>query len=120
MSQDDITTAFLGTLTGNDPTGRGDPNSDREKVKQAVAKRFTEIQGTLIKRPGLEHSDWSKRHLYDGNRCKPENLGWRFIQSYGMHSVEDILSGKCDREVEGAWHENASAEYWYAYEKDWG
>lgn len=106
--------AFIGTLTGNDPTGRGD--ADREAIKKAVADRFLVIRDTLVRRPeGRDNG-----HLYNGNRCKPENLGWRFIQSYGMHKAEDIASGKCDDLIEGAWHENASAEHWYTYEKDWG
>lgn len=110
--------AFIGTLTGNDPTGRGEP--DREAIKKAVADRFLAIKSKLVEGPGLNDPDWTKRGIYDGNRCKPENLGWRFIQHFGMHTVEDILAGKCDEAIEWSWHENARSEYWYAYEKDWG
>ena len=101
---------FIGILTGTDPTGRGDPT--REMLKRAVADRFAVIRDTLVQKQG--------DYVYSGNRCHAEELGWRFIQSHGMIDAQEIRDGKHDEKVTATWHEAASAEHWYMYEKDWG
>lgn len=105
---------FLQVLTGCD-MAQADP------IKVAVATRFAQILPTLKRRGGLEVPAhlWHERHIYDGNRCKPENLGWRFRQSFGDPEPETILAGAWDAQIEATWHEAAKAEYWYAYEKQW-
>jgi hypothetical protein len=54
-------------------------------------------------------------------------MGWRFIQNYQLGkgpdielTAENVMSGKFDDLIELNWHDAAKAEYWYAYEKDWG
>lgn len=114
MSMKDDGTAIL-VFTGSDPW-------ERDEVKDAIGKRLTAILPTLKQRGGLEVPQhlWHERYLYDGNRCKPENLGWRFVQNYGNREPAAILRGDLDAQIEATWHEAAHAEYWYAYEKDWG
>lgn len=90
--------------------------------EQAVADRFKQIAPGLKRRTG--------QYLYDGNRCSPEQQGWRFHQNFAgqlaRHRItpeptpETILAGKHDAELEANWHDAASAEHWYTYEKDWG
>jgi len=104
---------FLSVLTGTDCWGANE-------VKKAIAKRAAELIPKIEKRAGLEHPDWTKRHCYDGNRCEPENLGWRFENRIGSPEPQEILDGKWDEQIEAIYHDAASAEYWYAFEKDWG
>ena len=107
-----IDETFLSVLTGSDCWG-SDP------LKAAVAKRATDLLPTL--RQKQDHEDpVGMGYIYDGNRCKPQNLGWRFRQMFGDHEPEAILAGECDEEIEETWHEAAHSEYWYRYEKDWG
>jgi len=98
---------FASVLTGADCWGP-------HKVKETVAERAKTLLPTLKQ----EHPEGYDA-CYDGNRCKPENLGWRFRQSWGDHKLEDILSGKCDAEITATYHDAASAEHYYRYEKDW-
>lgn len=106
---------FLMILTGNDRT-KGD-----EAIKQAVAERFIKIRDKVVRN--------EEGHLYDGNRCRPENLGWRLLQNcrigFGTKkgtiiTVEKINEGLLDVEIIETFHEAARAENWYAVEKDWG
>ncbi len=97
---------FLGVLTGCDFFTP--PNS----VKTAIAKRAAEIISTFTEKNG--------DYCYDGNRCKPENLGWRFQQEIGFPDHQEILDGKWDKQIEYTWHYAAGSEHHYRYEKDWG
>lgn len=106
--------AFIGIFLGIDPTGRQD--AKREDIKKAVKDRFILIQHKFKQQSLLDDGGYA----YDGNRCLPENLGWRFIQSHGLRSPCDIESGTLDGLIEETWHESARAEHWYRYEKDWG
>ena len=102
-----MSNTFLGVLTGNDHFSAANP------VKAAIAARLTQIVG------GITEGD-SKEFAYDGNRCKPENLGWRFQQWFGAPNPQEILDGKWDAELEQTYHDAAGAEYYYRHEKDWG
>jgi hypothetical protein len=90
----------------------------REAIDNAVAERFNAIKHTFTEREG--------DYIYGGWRCDPERLGWRFRQVVGgsfsavVFNPADIRSGKYDKGIEDTWHESASAEHWYRYEKDWG
>jgi len=102
---------FASLLTGND---HYTPAND---VKTAIAVRATKLI------PNFVQKQWSPGDLdycYDGNRCKPENLGWRFQQSFGSPEPLQIEAGEFDAQIEATYHEAAGAEYWYRYEKDWG
>jgi len=90
-------------------------------IDKVVAERIKQIGPGLRRR----HGDY----IYDGNRCRPENLGWRVLQNHrfapkfldrGEIVAKDVLSGKWDDLIEHTWHDAASAEHWYRYEKDWG
>lgn len=96
---------FRQVLTGQD-------QMPMSAVKEAVAQRMAAILLTIDEKEGY--------HLYGGHRCQPENLGWRFIQSYGEPDPQEILDGKWDAQIEANYHDAASAEYYYRYEKDWG
>ena len=96
---------FIGLLTGKH-------SSCETPVEIAVALRFNQIRSTLKPQTDCR--------CYDGNRCLPEQQGWRFIQSYGERPVEEIAAGKWDAIIEKNWHDCADAEYYYRYEKDWG
>ncbi len=91
-------------------------------VDQAVEKRFIEIreQGPLLSPVLVGHRDIGSGYCYDGNRTEPENLGWRFAQYYDHITSEEIASGEYDEAVIWTYHEAASSEYYYRYEKDWG
>lgn len=101
---------FVSLLTGNDHYTPANP------VKDAVAQRAA----VLI--PGIpQQHPKGYDACYDGNRCKPENLGWRFQQYFGNPSdPQEVLDGEWDEQIVATYHEAASAEHWYRYEKDWG
>lgn len=95
-------------------------------VEQAVATRFLAIRYRLVQREG--------DYLYGYPRTYPHNLGWRFRQNLSLKLKEpggvqwpgypelpaEIAAGKHDEMVEATWHDAASAEHWYRYEKDYG
>lgn len=95
-----------------------------ETISLAVAERFNAIRHTLIEREG--------DYIYNGHRTEADELGWRFRQNHpenpglgllwpGYQGMElDIIDGKHDAMIEAAWHDAASAAYWYRYEKDYG
>lgn len=98
--------AFLGVLTGTDCFGPLDA------VKTAIAQRAMVLIPKITPKTG--------EHCYDGNRCKPENLGWRFQQEIGSPEPQEILDGKWDEEIEDIYHHSANAEHYYRFQKDWG
>lgn len=108
--------ALAGILSGNDPTGTW---TDAD-VKKAVAERFKTIRSSFKPKAGS--------YLYGYSRTAAGNLGWRFIQNLNIPlrserfvpDPKDILAGKYDAQIEATWHDAASAEDWYANEKDWG
>lgn len=86
-----------------------------DPIEQAIADRFTTILPRLARRKG--------EYVYDGNRCRADQLGWRFLQMFGPFRApqyRDIRDGVYDAQIEATWHEAASSEHWYMYEKDWG
>jgi len=96
---------FISVLTGNDHHGV-------DVTKVAIALRAAVIVSSF------EHQEGS--FVYDGNRCDPANLGWRFVQYYGAPPISELFEGKWDQELEATYHDAASAEHWYRHEKDWG
>ncbi len=98
----------------------------RQQVDDAVAARFLAIRKGLKRRTG--------DYLYDGHRCLPEELGWRFRQNLSLKLHEpgglawnpypelpaEIEEGKHDGKIEHTWHDGASAEWYYTHEKDYG
>jgi hypothetical protein len=97
---------FLGVLTGTDQFSQPDP------LKAAIAVRLTALIPAIKQKEG--------DYCYDGNRCKPENLGWRFQQEIGHPSLDEVKAGKWDDEVEWTYHHAANAEHYYRFQKDWG
>lgn len=97
-----------------------------DDVNIAVAERFNAIRHTFRYREG--------DYLYDGSRCSPGELGWRFRQTLSLflHQpgglqweppaalIGEIAAGQHDKIIEATWHDAASAEHWYRYEKDYG
>ena len=95
-------------------------------VDEAVAERFLAIRSKFRERPG--------DYVYNGPRTAPDQLGWRFRQnmSLAMHDPrglawpcypqlpDEIARGQHDRMIEHTWHDAASAEHYYLYEKDYG
>jgi len=93
-----------------------------EMIDKAVETRFNQIKAGLSRKVG--------DYIYSG-RTNPTQLGWRFRQNYesecGKHlfsrrcakdiDTNDILNGVYDDLIEYTWHDAASAQYWYTYEK---
>jgi hypothetical protein len=108
---------FAMVLTGCGPATDAD-------IDQAFVARCTEVIPTITQRP--QNADMG--YLYDGNRTKPDNLPWRIYQTcWGCGLGQkpdvdpaDVLAGKYDEQIEAGYHKAAQAEYWYAFEKDWG
>lgn len=100
----DSTYVALATGTAHD--------NDEPEFYQAVADRFRFLLPYLRQKEG--------EYIYDGNRCAPENLGWRVRQIYNTSRIEYVLNGMIDDQIIATWHEAASAEHWYTREKDWG
>lgn len=118
---------FVQILTGNDQGGASD-------LKQAVAARAAVLIPSFTPRRG--------DYAYDGHRCTPKNLGWRFLQNVRLSrlpqqpggcvgprelagadlpepTIEAIERGEFDRAIEATYHDAAGAEWWYRYEKQW-
>jgi hypothetical protein len=96
-------------------------HAERDGLDSAVAARFKLIRGT----DAFAHRDaddprtmfgWS----YDGNRTLGSELGWRFRQMHGSLNPEETVRGTHDALIALTYHEAASSEYYYRYEKDWG
>lgn len=106
---------FNAVLTGTSPYATDD-------FSKAVAERFEAIKGgEAFAERDENHPDAMLGYCYDGNRCRAENLGWRCSQTVGFDmSPEEIAAGAYDEQIAVGFHEAASAEYWYRYEKDWG
>jgi hypothetical protein len=100
-------------------------------VSEAVAKRFNEIRPRLVQKES-DPANCNGR-IYNGGRCEPRNLGWRFHQNLAIklanplglsmcisvEEIEMIEDGEFDDVIEHTWHDAASAEYWYLHEKQW-
>lgn len=83
-------------------------------------------------RPRLKQRDGE--YLYGGCRARPEELGWRFRQNLSLYLkqpgglcwepptevVGQVEAGEHDALIEATWHDAASAEWYYRYEKDYG
>jgi hypothetical protein len=104
-------------------------------VDEAVAARVEKL--ITANDPRLapideDHPRYMFGVLYDGNRTAPESIAWRFEQNYrdtfwtavanrGTSAIRDeILQGLWDTALIDTYHDAASSEYWYRYEKDWG
>ena len=97
-------------------------HTEQDALCEAVAERFEDINW---KEPFAERTmDHPEArgfgYCYDGHRCEAESLGWRFRQSHGDVAISEIEAGKWDEQIAATYHEAASSEYWYRYEKDWG
>lgn len=103
-------------------------NEGRPTLNSIAQARFEKILPTLAELEG--------DYVYDGSRCSPPNVADRysgnafrknFRQPWRgwlgkLHYVWACLStwlGWQDKKIEATWHERASAEHWYLYEKDW-
>ncbi len=86
-------------------------HAERDALDEAVERRFARL--TIEQR-----TDYG--YCYDGNRTKPENLGWRFRQMHGDLSPLAIEIGLHDDAIAATYHEAAASEHYYRYEKDWG
>lgn len=87
-------------------------HAERTALDWAVANRFNAIRDGLTEQAG--------DFCYDGNRTSADSLGWRFRQMHGDLNPDAILMGAHDAEIEATYHEAASSEHYYRYEKDWG
>jgi len=103
----DVDRTFRAILTGTPPVA-GDP------FTEAVAERFKIIRGA--------HEFHLRRgeYCYNGNRTHPDSLGWRARQSHGEATPESVKAGEYDAQIALTYHEAASIEFYYRYEKDWG
>lgn len=98
---------LLTILTGTDCHDTSNPT-----IKQAVAERITALKPTIKRNAG--------HYCYGGNRCKPENIGWRFMQRIrGNATVAAVQAGDHDDAIVATYHDAARAEHWYRHEKDW-
>jgi hypothetical protein len=105
-----------------------------DALKVAIAKRAASLIPTFVQRSG--------GYCYDGNRCRAENLGWRFIQNIACSrytpapgasigpvelsgknlpepTPEAVERGEFDAVIEATFHDAASAEHYYRFEKRW-
>lgn len=107
---------FAAVLTGTSPY-------EADDFTKAVAERFEAIKDDAAF-AHRDHNHPESRGMgfcYDGNRTRAENLGWRVAQTVGYEkSPEEIAAGLYDAEIAIGFHEAASSEYYYRYEKDWG
>jgi hypothetical protein len=86
-----------------------------DAFSEAVAARFLLIKDN----ESFAHRD--DGFCYDGNRTEAENRGWRARQTVGFAlPSEQVAAGDYDEQIVIAFHEAASSEYYYRYEKDWG
>lgn len=107
---------MIRTLAAFEAIISGTAHFRTEGVDEAVAARARILlQGSS---KAFAHLDGD--YCYDGNRCQPENLGWRFVQFYGAPDPATITAGEFDEQLAATYHDAASAEYYYRYEKDWG
>lgn len=112
MSNNDA--IFHSILTGSSPYAA-------DEFSKAVAERFEAIKGSEAFAERTDINEYGTGFCYDGNRCRPENLGWRTAQTVGFeNSPEEIAAGEYDEQIAIGFHEAASSEYYYRYEKDWG
>lgn len=93
---------FFQVLTGCDT----EPATD---IKAAIGRRTAELAPEPLK----------GEYLYGGSRTMPANLGWRFLQNYGEPTFEALMAGEYDEHLIANYHDAASAEHWYRYEKQW-
>ncbi len=102
-------TAFLTILTGVNC------HAQRDALDLAVERRFEIIRAA-------HEFDWKRDgdYCYDGNRTRGSELGWRLRQRFGALDPVSVEAGTHDSEIAATFHESASAEYYYRYEKDWG
>jgi hypothetical protein len=93
-----------------------------DAFSKAVAARFEQIKGTeAFAHRDATHPSVRFGFCYDGNRTRPENIGWRASQTVGFDmSPEQIEAGEYDEAIAIGYHEAADSEYYYRYEKDWG
>jgi len=104
---DNITT-YNSLVTGDSPYANN-------AFSEAVAARFLNIKGDA------SFAERDESFCYDGHRTNPENLGWRSRQIVGFEmSPDEIAAGDYDEAIVLGFHEAASSEYYYRYEKDWG
>lgn len=108
----------------------GLPHNEGRPFLNRVAKaRFKRIVTSFTKNEG--------DYVYSGYRCSPENVADRFAGSVfrkflGIDPFKGFIGtikyivavvftklGLLDKEIEATWHERASSEYYYMYEKDW-
>ena len=112
----DSNTVLVAVLTGTSPYLP-------DAFSKAVAERFEQIKDGEAFAP-RDHSHPDSHGFgfcYDGNRCRAENLGWRARQETDSEkSPEQIAAGEYDEQIVIGYHEAASSEHWYRFEKDWG
>lgn len=114
---------FISVLTGQDHMT---PPSD---VKSALVERARVLLPSLKQEHPQGHDA-----CYDGSRCEPENLAWRIRQNaqgwirqaagHGPQedreiTVELVSAGEIDDLIEYTYHDAATAEHYYRFEKDW-
>ena len=109
------------------------PIFGRQGLRQIAARRFDKIKGTL---PQLRGD-----YLYGGLRCstmgvsnrfateafrskkklEPYHEEWKGIRGWFRYKWACLTTwlGLQDGKIEMTYHERASAEWWYTYEKDW-
>ncbi|KKN11350.1 hypothetical protein LCGC14_1027320 [marine sediment metagenome] len=107
---------FAAVLTGTSPYAP-------DAFTEAVAKRFELIKGgeAFAELDSSPHASHGTGYCYDGNRCRPENIGWRAAQTAGFHmSPEQVEAGEYDDQIAEGFHAAASSEFYYRFEKDWG
>lgn len=106
---------FHAVLTGTSPFKADD-------FSEAVAKRFEQIKdGEAFVHRDANYPGAFGGFCYTGNRTRAKNLGWRCAQTVGFDmTVEQVAAGEYDDSIVVGFHEAASSEYYYRYEKDWG
>lgn len=94
----------------------------RAELDRAVMARFAIIRPRFQQRTG--------DYLYSSH-----NWAWRFRQNHSQSDATglaglcgiipdtmptEVALGQWDSQIEETWHDEASARYFYRYEKDWG
>lgn len=111
----DNNTIFNSLITGSSPFAA-------DNFSEAVAARFLLIKSSeAFAERDESYPGAFSGFSYDGNRTEPKNLGWRTAQTVGFElTPEQIAAGEYDEQIVIGFHEAASSEYYYRYEKDWG
>jgi hypothetical protein len=94
-----------------------------QELRKQIAERFESLLPTFTKKDG--------DYIYGERRTSPDDVAYYMLNHmFGVTGhcqileldwdmPSDVSSGKYDEAIKDKWHDRASAEHWYTYEKEW-